>query len=128
MKKLILSLAVWCGLAGAAAAQVNCTQAATASGTTIFQVIAAPAAGTSRIYVCGYTVSAAAASAITFSYGTGAACVGGTTAIGPTIQLAATSTFSDTSPFFRGFFVPASQGLCATASTAASVTIYYVQQ
>lgn len=116
---------------------IYCNQHVTLVGfTTKATLIPAAAAGSAQIYVCGYTVASAGTSVVTFQAGTGAACVTTSAAIGPTINLfvAATSTFADTSPAFRGFLVPSvitagvstPQALCVTATTtAATIDIYY---
>lgn len=133
MKKFALVVLALCALwlAPARAQQtgpIYCSQAQTQNGlTTITQVVPAPGVGQGRTLICGYTVSAAAASAITFQYGTGTNCGTGTTTFGPTIQLGATSTFGELD-IFHGLETPPGQAVCATGSTAASVTIYYVQQ
>lgn len=102
--------------------------------TTLTTVIPAPSSGSAKLYVCGYLVSAVAAANVTFSYGTGTNCGTTNTAFGSTIQLGANATVIDSSPAFRGFLVPpagvalAQQNLCATASAAANITVYYAQQ
>lgn len=97
---------------------------------TLTTVIPAPAAGNARFFVCGYSVSSVAASVVTFSYGTGTNCGTTNAAAGPTIQLKATDTNVDSSAWYRGFPVPPAppQNLCATATTAANITVYYIQQ
>jgi hypothetical protein len=112
-----------------------CTQQAisTSGFTTKVQIIPAATTGSAQIYICGYTVSAVAASVVTFQAGTGTNC--GTTSanIGPKIQLGATSTFGDVSNNWRGFLVPTvitagvvtPQALCVTASAAADMVVYY---
>lgn len=106
---------------------VYCSQMAVAPTgfTTKAAVLPVPGVASLRTFVCGMTVSALAASVVTFQYGTGTACATGSTAIGPTIQLGATSTYDDGAALFRGFLVPAGQGLCVTATAAANATIYY---
>jgi hypothetical protein len=130
--RFLLGLAVAILLLGtgtAYAQQLPCDQQATLTGfTTKATVIAAPGVGTSNIYICGYVASAALASIVTFQQGTGAACVTTSAAVGPTIQLAATTTFSDNSDVFRGFLVANPNGLCVTATSAANITIYYHRQ
>jgi hypothetical protein len=134
MRRILIAAAVWLfECAGALAQQtgpIYCGQQATQSAvTTKATVVSGPAAGSGRTYICGYTVSAVAASVITFQTGTGGNCATGSTATGPTIQLAATSSFTDSSPAFRGWLVPPNGGdLCATATSTASVTVYYAQQ
>jgi hypothetical protein len=104
-------------------------QAAAAAGfTTKTQVVAPAATGTARIFVCGYVASAALTGNITFQTGTGSNCATNSQAIGPTIQLPATGTFTDGSGVFRGFLVTNPNALCATASTAANLTIYFELQ
>lgn len=106
---------------------IYCSQMASAASgfTTKAAVLPVPGVASLKTFVCGWTVSALAASVVTFQYGTGTACATGSTAIGPTIQLGATSTYDDGSSVFRGFLVPAGQGLCATATAAANATVYY---
>lgn len=108
---------------------IYCSQmAVSAAGfTTKTALTPVPGSASLRTFVCGFTVSALAASVVTFQYGTGTACATGSTAIGPTIQLGATSTYDDGS-VFRGFVVPAGQGLCATATAAANAAVYYSLQ
>jgi hypothetical protein len=109
---------------------IYCSQQATspAGFTTKVQVVAPPGTGSADIWICGYTVSAVAASVVTFQTGTGTNCATNSQAIGPTIQLGATSTFGDTSSTFRGFLIQNPNALCATASTAANITVYYQLQ
>lgn len=108
---------------------VYCSQMAVSGTgfTTKAQIVAAPASP-NRIFVCGMTVSALAASVVTFQRGTGTDCATASTAIGPTIQLGATSTYDDGASSFRGFLVPAGTALCATATAAANAVIYYMVQ
>jgi hypothetical protein len=127
-----LLVALWGAPAKAQiAGPVYCNQMATAvlPLATKTQVVAAIPSGTSQIYVCGYTVTAvAAASTITFQYGTGTNCATGSTAIGPLVSLSNTgvSVAADNSPTFRGLIVPDPNALCATAATAAAnITIFY---
>lgn len=133
----VLALAAVLCSASLAIAQTTCTQQATKTGiSTLVEVIQGSGSatlpalgGTARIYVCGYTASISAAGNVTFSYGTGTNCGTGTTAVGPTLQFAGAGTLIDGSAFYRGFSVPASQSLCATASAGtAVVTFYYIQQ
>lgn len=109
---------------------IYCSQMAVAAAnfTTKTALTPVPGSASLRTYVCGFTVSAVGASIITFQYGTGSACATGSTAIGPTIQLGATSTYDDGVGIFRGFVVPAGQGLCATATAAANAVVYYALQ
>lgn len=109
---------------------VYCSQmAVSATGfTTKVQVVAPAAGGSARIFVCGATISAVAASVVTFQYGTGSNCASGSTAIGPTIQLGATSTYDDGAAVWRGFLVPNPNALCMTATAAANAAIYYSLQ
>jgi hypothetical protein len=101
-------------------------QATSAAGfTTIVQIVPAPATGSARILVCGYTVSAATASVVTFQSGTGTNCGTGTAAVGPTIQLGVTSTYGENPGTYQGFSVPASNALCATATSAANISVYW---
>ncbi len=130
---LLFALALLPARAHAQAGGQPCDLAATAAlaQTTLTTVITGPAAGTAKIRVCGYVASAVAASVITLSYGTGANCGTTNVAMGTALQLASTTTVIDSSPAFRGFVVPPAgitltgQNLCASATTAASITVYY---
>lgn len=106
-----------------------CNQMATAAAgftTTKVAVVPVPGVASSRIFICGMTASSLLGGTMTFQYGTGTACATGSTAIGPTIQLPAASTYDDGAGVFRGFLVPAGNGFCVTGSTnAANLTIYY---
>lgn len=117
---------------GNAEAQVTgpiyCGAQATATVTTIGQVIAAPGTGSARTYICSWTVSAAAASVVTFQYGTGTNCGTGTTTFGPSLNVAAAATIVEGADTFHGFVTPPGQAVCATGTTAAIVTLYYIQQ
>lgn len=131
LKWLIPCLALWAAPAFGQAGGQPCDLTASAVVTTLATVIPAPTSGSAKIRICGYAVSSAAASQITWSYGTGANCGTTNVAFGGLLQLGATSTVIDSSPFFRGFVVPPSnitltnQQLCATATSNASITIYY---
>lgn len=131
LKWLVPCLALWAAPAFGQAGGQKCDLAATAAVTTLATVIAGPPSGNAKIRVCGFVVSAAAASQITWSYGTGTNCATTSVAFGPVLQLGATSTVIDASSEFRGFVVPPStitltgQNLCATATSAASITVYY---
>jgi hypothetical protein len=105
---------------------VYCGQQATLIGfTTKATVIAAPAGGTAQIYICGYSVSAVAASVVTFQAGTGAACATTSAATGNTIELGVTSTVIDSSPVWRGWALGAGNELCVTGTTTSNIQVYY---
>lgn len=107
---------------------IYCNNMATASTgvATETQIIPAPGTGSARTYICGYTISAAAATNVTFQYGTGTNCATGSTNFGPTIVFAAAGTFNELD-VFHGMVAPSGSAVCATGSAAATVTIYYVQ-
>lgn len=140
MKRFGVAVAVWLiGCAAALAQQtgpIYCGASVSVAlgAATLTTVVPAPAGGSAKFYLCGYSVSAVAASVVTFSYGTGTNCGTTNVAFGPTIQLGATSTNVDSSPMYRGFLSPPAgisltqQNLCATATTAGNITVYYAQQ
>lgn len=129
---ILIAAVIW--FAGGAHAQqqgpIYCSQMATSTSgfTTKVEIIPAPGTGTSRIFICGYAVSAALTSVITFQTGTGANCATGSTAIGPTIQLPATGAFGEDSQVFRGFQVANPLALCVTATAAANMVVYFERQ
>lgn len=98
-------------------------------GAAIGQVVAAPGTGSAKVYICSYTIanSNAAANTVTFQYGTGTNCGTGTTTFGPTVIIAATSTFTEGADTWHGFVTPVGgQAVCVTPSVASAiVTIYY---
>jgi hypothetical protein len=114
------------------AQQIACDQQAstllTPAGTKL-QVVPAPGVGTANIYVCGYVISSAGTSTVTFQAGTGTNCGTTSAAIGPTVIVTAGISFAEDTPTYRGFLVGNPNELCATATTtAANITVYYHTQ
>ena len=138
MKKIALVVLTLCALwlAPVHAQQtgpIYCGASATATvGAAIGQVVPAPGTGSAKIYICSFTITntGATVNTVTFQYGTGTNCGTGTTTFGPTIDVAATSTFTEGADTFHGFVTPiGGQAVCVTPNVASAVvTIYYVQQ
>ena len=87
------------------------------------------------IYICGYLLDSPSSMTAALAYApTGKSCVP-FTQITPVFQLktaqnAGSALINDTSPIFRGLYVPAGNDLCLDTGTAASlqVMVYFYQQ
>lgn len=90
-----------------------CSQMASFT-TAVVSAVVAPESGSDGLFICGYTMSSAAASVVTFSN-----CIAGTTIA--ITQLGTTTTVT------RGFGpnIPAGDALCISATTAVNLAVYY---
>lgn len=99
-------------------------------------VLVASATGTGgSIYVCGYTISSAAAVNVKLIYGTGTTCATGATGLTPAYTFQAITTgslpsVSDTASNWRGLTAPAGNDLCinTSAGSAVQAIVYFYQQ
>lgn len=82
---------------------------------------------TGPIYVCGYVFNSTAAVRVKLIHGTGTTCATGSTDLSPAYQLS--PVVADTSPYFRGMFVPPGKDLCINTSAGQPVqaTVYFSQ-
>lgn len=82
---------------------------------------------TGPIYVCGYVFNSTASVRVKLIHGTGTTCGTGSTDLSPAYQLS--PVVADTSPYFRGMFVPPGKDLCINTNAAQPVqaTVYYSQ-
>lgn len=82
------------------------------------------------IYICGYTLAAAAANNLSISTGTGTNCGTGTTVITPVWQFAAAGNLTIEGAFWKGLLVPPLTDVCITSSgaVASQAVIFYSQQ
>jgi hypothetical protein len=134
IRKALVAALAWCALAGAAEAQQVCTQSVpiASTGAATVKLVADPAAGNARVYVCGYTtVTGAAAGSVQFIGGTGAACATTLTSTLTGVMPAQPGgVISDPSPFFRGMQTQPGAGLCIVVAGTGPVAgvIYYLQQ
>jgi hypothetical protein len=137
MKKLLLALGLCLALSSSALSQgtivgpgnlILCTKIANMAvgPTTITTVIAAVTGQT--IHLCGWHITnTGATGTFSISYGTGAACVTGTTVI-VTVQNVTSTAPSADHPQYATFSLPPSNALCVTPSVATiAATIYYAQ-
>jgi hypothetical protein len=85
--------------------------------------------GSTKIYICGYTIFAGATANVGLVYGTGTNCATGSTKITPAYPLVAQAGAVDGAAEFRGLATVASQALCINSSAAVAVqaTVYYTQ-
>jgi hypothetical protein len=96
---------------------------------TTTSVIAQPATGSAKIYICGWNFYLGTNSGATrqFEYGTQTStpCDTGATAAAPQYPIGAASNtvVGDASPFFRGFVIPAGKQLCVVTTTSSSVAV-----
>lgn len=97
--------------------QVTCSSMQTTAVSTT-SVLVASAGITDGVQVCGVVASAAAASVVTLS-----SCATGNPLT--VIQLAAGTTKQVGNGVYRGFSVPSNDALCASATTAANITVSY---
>lgn len=106
----------------------NAIYSASTSGTT--KVISAPQTGPT--WICGYTMQSAAAVSLSLEYGTaGTTCGSGTQALTPTYAFNTTpSSVTDSSPAFRGLYVPPGNDVCVLSSAAAAgaAQVFFYQQ
>jgi hypothetical protein len=106
---------------------------ASTNGSTVLVASSSGAGGS--IYICGYTISSAAAVNVKLIYGTGTTCGTGTTALTPAYNFQAVTTnavpnVSDSASNWRGMTVPAGNDLCINTSAGNSVQaiVYFYQQ
>jgi hypothetical protein len=130
--RLLLALALICGLASPALAQsqttiVPCTGVATYDASTSGATKLVSAKETNGIYVCGYTFNSTASVKVQLQFGTGTACGTGTTNLTPAYQLS--PVVADPSPAFRGMYVPPGNDLCISTSAGQPVqaVVYFSQ-
>jgi hypothetical protein len=105
----------------------NAQYAAATSGNTVLVTGRAGA----NIFVCGFQFwGAGTANDISLVYGTGSACATGETQLTPPYTVTAQNGIADTSPVFRGLFVPPNTDLCVkrSAAQAAQVEVFYAQR
>lgn len=74
-------------------------------------------------FICGWHVTAVAASTFKFSYGTGANCATGNVQFTPTFNVSANAPSSDHVEFAH-ISVPVSQGVCVTVGGTGPVQAY----
>jgi len=107
--------------------QVTCNKIATlTAGPTILTQMIAAVAGQS-IFICGWHVTnTAAAGTFSFSYGTGANCASGTTAIIPATNVTSSAPSADHISIAT-IQVPLSNAFCITPVATISAIIFYSQ-
>lgn len=140
MRRMFVAIVALCALAGAAEAQEpSCTQSVaipnTAAASTV-KLVADPTAGSSsRVYVCGYTITAATAAATAqLLGGTGAGCVtASSAALTGVMNIAANGApITDGASNFRGMATQPGAGLCiviaGTPTGGVAGVIYYSQK
>lgn len=79
--------------------------------------------------ICGYVFFAGGTANVKLIYGTGAACATGSTNLTPAFQLTTQTGVVDSSPAFRGMWVPGNNALCinTSAGVAVQAIVYYAQ-
>lgn len=82
------------------------------------------------VYICGYTLWSGGTASVKFIYGTGTTCATGATDVTPAFALIAQTGVTDSSPYFKGLFVPDGNDVCinTSAGVAVQAIIYYVQR
>jgi hypothetical protein len=132
--RLLLALALICGLVSQACAQwqtnaVPCSAAAIYDASTNGSTQLVTANETGGIQVCGYILFGGGTANVKLIYGTGTACATGTVNLTPAFALVAQAQVNDTSPFFRGLYVPPGNNLCINTSAGVAIqAVVYVNK
>jgi hypothetical protein len=136
MKKLCAALLFLLAFVSAALAdntvgptnQIICNKVAQFNAGPVVLTQIVPAVAGQAIYVCGWhTTNTGATGTFSFSYGTGANCATGTTAVIPATNVTSTAPSADHISIAT-IFAPVNNALCITPSVATiSSVIYYSQ-
>jgi hypothetical protein len=115
---------------------MNCNSGKAYDTNTNGSTVLVSATTTGGIYVCGYSISAQASPTavnVKLVFGPlGVTCATTPTSLTPAYQFTPSNAapIMDTSPFYRGLFVPPGNDLCINTSSGQSVQalVYYYQQ
>jgi hypothetical protein len=96
---------------------------ASTNGATQLVALGAP------IYICGFTLWSGGTVAVDLIYGTGTNCATGAVKVTPAFALTTQTGIADTSPLYRGLYVPPGQALCLNTGggVAVQAIVYYDQ-